>query len=108
MKVDLPDARRAGDADADGAAGVRAAAPRGARSAAVAVVGPGRLDERDGPGERPPVAGADARRRARRRSGARHARSAPLGASSRTSRAASGMLVPGPKIAATPASRRMS
>ena len=71
-----------------------------------AVVGAGGLDQRDGLGEGSPVAGADP---IGQRAGRGHQ---AFGSFSRTSSitrpAASGMLVPGPNTATTPASYRKS
>ena len=66
---------------------------------------PRALEQRDGPGDRPPVRPPDRVPIIRDgREGPAHARRARITWS--TSRAASGTAVPGPKIAATPRSRR--
>ena len=108
MNVDLPDAGHAADADPVRAAGARAAARTSSSCAGRSVVGPAGLHQRDGPGQHRAVAGEHALRvgveRASRRRGAssaswRRVRACPAG---RT--AASAITVPGPKMAAAPAS----
>ena len=108
MNVDLPDAGRAGDADAHRAAAC--GQHRGEQRLGLgAVVGAGRLDERDGAGasaRRSPSTSPDAARSAPRHASVTASRDGGVrrdGGGSTISAAASGMLVPGPKMAATPA-----
>ena len=103
----LPRARRAADADTGRSARSRAAARRGARPRRSRWSGARRLDERDRASERSPVAGAHrVGERTHRRTRASRGGVPRINVS--TSDAACRMLLPGPKIAATPASCRNS
>ncbi len=105
MNVDFPAPGAPETPTRDGPRRWPAAARRAAPRASAAVVGAGRLDQRDRPGERAPVAGPHgvSQRRVAHRG---HASERFLRIRSRTLPAASGMLVPGPKMATTPASCR--
>ena len=75
MNVDLPDAGRAARCRPGPTPPVRGSSVVEQRVGLVAVVGPGRLDERDRPRQRPPVA----RRRTAARASSAHARSTRSG-----------------------------
>ena len=106
MRVDLPAPGGPLMPDPDGPAGVGEQLVEQVLGLA-AVVLAGGLGEGDGPGQRPAVAGADALGQIGR--GRRVAHPAARSVSSSIMRrAASGMLVPGPNTAATPAFSRKS
>ncbi len=73
------------------------------RPGLAAVVGPGGLDQRDRLGEGPAVAGRHPIGQRRRQEAGSFSRTSSI-----TREAASGMLVPGPNTATTPASKRKS
>ena len=106
MNVDLPAPGRAGDPDARSRRRCAGSSSSSSAAASSAVVGPGRLDERDRPGQRPPVARRDLRRRGRLAS-----RSAGVALAQEVEdlrRRRRGCWCRGRRSAATPASRRKS